>query len=224
MTSALCFGGSVVAGTALGWLFAVLWRRCAPAAINRRFWASLSDIAKKLLAVDEPRELLALYRRMGVDVGGYVIRNVGGLVLGCLPVGVFLALAAPAALALWDRTADGIALYPEPATTAGTPAELPEILARLEISAAGPTDPSSAAPLRTAVCWSEPNCTIFALLAFRVIETPEPLLPDAPYLVARAQHHDVNPLWPYLSDLELVFACALMAGSVAGLVGRRSLR
>jgi hypothetical protein len=217
-------GGSLVAGTVVGWLFAVIWRRCAPAAINRRFWASLGDTARELLAVDEPRRLLELYRRIWVGVGGYVMRNVGGLALGCLPVGLFLVFAAPPALDLWNRTADGIALYPEVATTRRTPAAPAEILAGLEIPGAGPIGMSSGAPPRTAICWTETDCTVFQLLGFLAIETPEPVLPAPPYLVVRPRHHDINPLWPYLGDLEFVFVCALMAGSVVGLVRSRAMR
>jgi hypothetical protein len=224
VTSIVCFGGSLIFGTVLGWLFAVIWRWFAPASMNRRFWASLGNTAKELLAVDEPRHLLELYGRLWVDLGGYLMRNVGGLVLGCLPVGLFLALVAPAALGVWDRTADGVALYPDVAATGRTRAAPSEVLAGLGIPGAGLAEMSSDAPRRTAICWTATSCTVFQLLAFRVMETPKPVLPEAPYLVVRPWHHDINPLWPYLSDLEFVFAGALMAGSVVGLMRGRAIR
>jgi len=197
-------------------------QRCAPA-VNPRFWTSLGAIAKELLAVDEPRRLLQLYRQIWVNVGAYAMRNLGGLVLGWLPVGLFLVFAAPSAIPLWNRSADGLALFPEVAT--GHEAARPsEILAGPGIPGAGLVEMPSEAPLRTAVCWTETTCTIFQLLAFQVIETQRPVLADAPYLMVRPRHHDINPLWPYLSDLEFVFASALMAGSVVGLVRSRAMR
>jgi hypothetical protein len=144
-------------------------------------------------------------------------------VLGCLPVGLFLALVAPAALGVWDRTADGVALYPDVAATGRTGAAPSEVLAGLEVPGAGLDEMSPDAPRRTAICWTATSCTVFQLLAFRVMETPEPVLPEAPFLVVRPRHHDINPLWPYLSDLEFVFAGALMAGSVIGLLGGRAI-
>ena len=102
------YAGGIAAGLALGWLFVRLWRLCAPREINRRFWTSLGDISRQMLAVDEIAALLRLYRRLAREVGGYVLRNLGGLALACLPVAAFLILVAPAALALWDRGADRV--------------------------------------------------------------------------------------------------------------------
>jgi len=218
MPGVLAFGGSLISGALLGWLFARLWRRAAPRATNRRFWLSLGEIARRLLVVEDLPTLLALYRRLALEAGAYVIRNLGGLVLGCLPVAAFLILVAPAALALWDRRADSLVLHPAPA---GSPAAAPELLERLGLPGSGEQDASAMVPTRIAVCWTWTACTTFHLLAFRVIETPEPVLPDAPYLVARPGHRDLNPLWPYLNDVEFVFACAFMAASLAALARRR---
>ena len=77
------------------------------------------------------------------------------------------------------------------------------------------------AAARTAVCWTATRCTLFQLLAFRVVERPQPVVADAPYLVARAGRGDRNFLWPYLNDLEFAFAGAFMAASIGGLLWRR---
>jgi hypothetical protein len=84
--------------------------------------------------------------------------------------------------------------------------------------------PAGEAVGRTAVCWTGSDCIIFRLLAFRVIETAEPALPDTPYLVVRAQRGNGNFLWPYLSDLEVAFACAVMAAPFASILRRRTAR
>jgi hypothetical protein len=204
------YAGSVAAGLMLGWLFARLWRLCAPRESNRRFWAALGDISRQMLAVDEIAALLRLYRRLARDVGGYVLRNLGGLVLACLPVAAFLILVAPTALERWDHGAQAIAFYPS----------------RDAWESAGPTDleldgASPATAGRTAICWSRSRCLLFELLAFRVIEQSAPALADAPYAVARAARGDRNFLWPYLNDLEFAFACALLIGSLVGLYRHR---
>ena len=163
-----------------------------------------------MLAVDEVAALLRLYRRLAREVGGYVARNLGGLVLACLPVAAFLALVTPAALALWDRRADQLAFYPSPAAWASARSADPAL----------DLEPAADAR-RTALCWTATHCTLFRLLAFRVIEQPAPLLADAPYAVARAGPGAGNFLWPYLDDLEFAFAGAFMVASIGSLFRRR---
>lgn len=210
MSGFLFYLGSIAAGLLLGWAFVRLWRWCAPRETNRRFWSVLGEISRQMLTVDEPSALLGLYGRLGRDVGGYVLRNIGGIVLACVPVAAFLLLVAPTALALWARGAEQVALYPSPAAWQ-SPA-----VAGVDVAAAGPGEVG-----RTAVCWSTGRCLLFELLAFRVVEKPEPVVADAPYLVARADRGSANFLWPYLNDLEFVFACALIVGSMGSLWWRR---
>ena len=222
MASLLFYGGGIGCGLLLGWLFGRLWRWCAPREANRRFWVSLRDITRQMLKVDDLAWLLALYRRLAQDAGGYALRNLGGLLLGLLPVAAFLTLVAPSVLALWDRGAEQVVLYPSGRSwqiaRSADPSE----------PAAGPGDPDvgrddgSAGPGRTAVCWSPARCTIFRLLGFRVIERAEPLLDDAPYVVIRADRGRRNLLWPYLNDLEFAFGCAFMVATIGSLLRRRT--
>jgi hypothetical protein len=219
VASVLFYGGGIGSGLLLGWLFVRIWRLCAPRRTNRRFWQSLGDITRQMLKVDEVAWLLTLYRRLARDAGGYVLRNIGGMLLGGLPAAAFLLLVAPSALALWDRGAEQVVLYP---------AERSWQIAR-SADLSGPVDPDvgldghgSAGGGRTAVCSSPARCTIFRMLAFRVIEKPEPPLDDAPYVVIRAQRGHHNFLWPYLNDLEFAFACAFVAGTVGGLFWPRT--
>ena len=223
MASLLFYGGAIGCGLLLGWLFVRLWRWCAPRELNRRFWVAFRDIAGQMLKVDDVAWLLALYRRLARDAGGYVLRNLGGVLLACLPVGAFLILVAPSVLALWDRGAEQVVLYPSGRSWhIARSADLSE-------PAAGPGDPDvgldierSAGLGRTAVCWSPARCTIFRLLGFHVIEKNEPLLDDAPYVVIRAQRGHRNLLWPYLNDLEFAFGCAFMIGTIGGLIWHRT--
>jgi hypothetical protein len=222
--SLLFYGGGVGCGLLLGWLFVRLWRLCAPRESNRRFWESLGDITRQMLKVDEVAWLLALYRRLARDVGGYVLRNLGGVLLACLPVAVFLIVVAPSILALWDRGAERVVLYPS-----GSTWQIARSADLSEPPASGPGDPDigletdgSAGIGRTAVCSSPARCTIFRVLAFRVIERPEPLLDDAPYVVIRAHRGHRNFLWPYLHDLEFAFGCAFMVGTIGSLFWHRT--
>lgn len=225
MTGILFYSGSVGAGLLLGWLFVKLWRRLVPPGTHGKFWTSLGDITRHMLAVDELSLLLSLYQRLARDVGGYLLRNLSGILLACLPAGAFLIFVAPSALALWDRNSAGLVLYPPAASELAKAVDRDESLA----AALGVTDselkrqPSETVG-RTAVCWSKTYCAIFRLLAFRVIETSEVIVHTQPYLVIRAQHGDVNFLWPYLNDLEFVFICAFMAATAGGLLRGRTSR
>jgi hypothetical protein len=176
---------------------------------------------KRMLAVDELQLLFSLYRRLALDVGGYLLRNLGGLVVAGLPVVAFSVFVAPLVLELWDRMADGIVLYPQVAVDTFTAAERSEMLAILGISTIE-LNQQPANVGRTAVCWTQTHCALFRLLAFEVIETPSAILHNAPYLVVRAQHGDVNVLWPYLNDLEFIFVCAFMATAIGSLLGYRA--
>jgi hypothetical protein len=225
MSEILFYGGSVGAGLLLGWLFIGLWRRCTPPGTNRSFWRSLGDLTQRMLSVDDVSVLLSLYRRLAREVGGYLLRQVGGLVCACLPLVVFWLLVAPAALAYWDRRADGIARYPLPVyqevvQTAERSQPLSTGFAITDMARKG----ESVEPVgRHAVCWVKIYCVIFELLSFRVIETSEVLSQAAPYLVIRAHHGDLNFLWPYVNDLEFAFWCAFMAITVGSLLWRRTI-
>jgi hypothetical protein len=163
-----------------------------------------------MLGVDEVALLLRLYRRLARDVGGYVLRNLGGIALACVPVGLFLFLVAPGALALWDRGAQQVALYPSEQAWQSARAADPALAAAVAEGSG-----------RTAVCWSTTRCLLLELLAFHVVEAPGALATDAPFLAARSSRGMANPLWPYLNDLEFAFACAFMLASIGGLVRHR---
>jgi hypothetical protein len=224
VATVLFYGGSIGCGLLLGWVSVRLWRLCAPRESSRRFWESLGDITRQMLKVDEVTWLFTLYRRLARDVGGYVLRNLAGVLLACLPVAAFLILVAPSVLALWERGAERVVIYPSASTwQIARSGDLSELLG------AGPGDPDvgldidrSAGVGRTAVCRSSARCTVFRLLGFHVIETSEPLLEDSLYVVIRGQRGDRNFLWPYLNDLEFTFACSFMVATIGSLFRHRT--
>jgi hypothetical protein len=188
-------GLGVLAGAAFAWL----WLRLVPRGSHGSFWRSMSVLAGEMLQVEETRAFLRLYRRLGALLVPYVARNLGGTVLACVPmIAILLALAAPL-FERWDARAGRMAVVPQ---------------------SAAPLLPS-AAPAhaeRTGYCSSAAYCTLFAALDFQVVKLAEP---SVPYAVMRAHHSDVNPLWPFLSDIEAAFFAAFVAATLGGLLWLR---
>lgn len=82
-------------GALAGLGFAWLWLLVVPRGTNREFWTRMSLLTREMLCVDEPATLLALYRRLGRLLGGYLARNLGGMALACLPMIAILLAATP---------------------------------------------------------------------------------------------------------------------------------
>ncbi|HEV3009118.1 MAG TPA: hypothetical protein VGX52_08810 [Burkholderiales bacterium] len=196
------YGAACALGAAAGAAFAWLWLRLVPPGTNRRFWSSMSELARRLLAVEETREFLLLYRRLGALLARYVGRNLGATVVACLPMIAILLTVAPLVFGAWDRTAERVALVP-PAASAIVPA--------------------TTTAERTGYCASEGYCALFAALDFKVVRLDAG--PEAPaYVVARADHGDVNPLWPFLSDIEAAFFAVFILATLIGLLWPRKPR
>jgi hypothetical protein len=188
-------GLGLLAGAAFAWL----WLWVVPRGTNRRFWTSMSALSREMLEVDETRAFLRLYRRLGALLAPYLARNLGGTALACLPMVALLLTLAPLVFEGWDAKAERVAFVPESA------AKL------LESTVPHVTQ-------RTGYCSSFGYCALFAALDFRVVETDKL---GVPYAVMRADHSDVNPLWPFLSDLEAAFFAAFMASTIGGLLWLR---
>lgn len=184
------YGAACALGAAAGIAFAWLWLRIVPPGTNRRFWSSMSGLTRGLLAAEETSEFLALYRRLAGLSARYVGRNLAGTAVACLPMIAILLTVAPLVFNAWDRTAERVALVPP---TAGIP-----ISNNIE---------------RTGYCASDGYCALFAALDFKVVRVDAP-----PYAIARADHGDINPLWPWLSDLEAAFFAVFMLATLAGLL------
>ena len=80
-------------GAAAGLAFAWIWLRIVPRGTNRRFWSAMAVLTREMLRVEEPSVLLALYRRLGRLLGGYLARNLGGILVACLPMAAIVLVA-----------------------------------------------------------------------------------------------------------------------------------
>jgi hypothetical protein len=186
------YAAACALGAAAGVGFAWLWLRLVPPGTNRRFWSSMSELARRLLTVEETSEFFALYRRLGGLLARYVGRNLGATLVACLPMIAILLTVAPLVFTGWDRTAERMTIIP----------------------------PTANVPLsteRTGYCASDGYCALFAALDFKVVRI-EGGTAAPPYAIARADHGDVNPLWPWLSDIEAAFFVVFMLATVAGLL------
>ena len=74
-----------------------------------------------------------------------------------------------------------------------------------------------------AYCASDGYCTLFAALDFKVVRLDAVPAGHA-YIVERASHGDINPLWPFLSDIEAAFFVVFMLATVIGLLWPREPR
>jgi hypothetical protein len=189
----LYYGAACGLGLLAGAAFAWIWLLVVPAGTNRRFWSAMIGLTREMLQVEETGAFLRLYRRLGGLLAKYVARNLGGAALGCLPMIAILLTVAPLVFSAWDARAPRLALVPAEAASlvTATPSE------------------------RTGYCATDGYCALFAALDFKVVK-----LNDAKvdYVVARADHGDVNPLWPFLSDIEVAFFLAFILATVIGLV------
>lgn len=155
----------------------------------------MSGVTRRMLEVEQPGEFLRLYRTLGGLVARYVGRNLGGTLVACLPMIAILLIAAPPLFEAWDARAPRLALIP------------PEAAGLVPTARVG----------RTGYCSTAGYCALFTALDFDVV----PLEAGAAgpnYAVVRADHGDVNPLWPFLSDIEAAFFVAFVFATVAGLL------
>lgn len=177
------WGAALALGAGAGLAFLLAWRMFLPAGTQSRFWNQLSALGLKAITVDELDEFLAIYRGLFAALGGYLGRNLAvAAVGGVAVVVVLLALFAPLQ-SIWDRQ-DG----------------------RLVMVAAGGGEfalRESDGHARIAVCAPDSDCTWLTWLGFTI-------KPGAAAAIIRASHQDRNPLWPYVSDLEAMFALGLL--------------
>lgn len=100
-------------GGVAGLGFAMIWCWVIPVQTHSLFWRSMGDVSRRIVTVDETAEFLALYKRLGTMVVSYTTRNVGGTLLGCLPLIILLWLVGPGLFTAWDvRTTNSGAWNP----------------------------------------------------------------------------------------------------------------
>jgi hypothetical protein len=191
----LYYGAACGLGILAGAAFAWLWLRVVPPGTNRRFWSAMSGLTREMLQVEEGSEFLRLYRRLGILTGAYLARNLGGTAVACLPMIAILLSVGTLVFEAWDAKAQRVIVAPASAAQYVSP-------------------PSPRVAERMGYCSSAGYCALFAALDFKVIEIKQ----DLPYAVVRADHGDVNPFWPFLSDIEAAFLAAFVLSTIFGLL------
>ena len=202
----ITWGAAFALGAAAGLAFLLAWRRFFPPGTQSQFWRELSALGLKAITVDEVGEFLATYRRLLVALGVYLGRNLGTAIVGGAAVMVAIVLLLLPLQAHWDQTGAQLSANARGATQPITIHDGQLVFQRPgQTVAVAETDLSA----RIAACGSGDTCGLFEWLGFKVVSRTGPAMTD-PTVIVRASHHDRNPLWPYLSDLEAVFALGLL--------------
>jgi hypothetical protein len=174
-----------------------------------------------MLVAEQSREFLDLYRQLGVGLFRYLGRNMGGLILACLPL-IVLTVALNAWLFRpWDAKAGAPRVYPPGAATLHPQHSGGDLLLDLR-NAAAPIAIENRAPIHAAVCWDTPRCLLLQSLDFSV--TSRRRVPGAAHfgtIIVRPNHASWNPLFPYLNDLEFVFFGVTPIGAAGAFILRR---
>ena len=212
--AAISWGLALALGAAAGFVFLLAWRFFLPAGVQSRFWNELSALGMKAITVDEVDEFLMTYRRLFAALGGYLGRNLAiAVVGGTAVVAAILLLLAPLQ-SRWDRQSAVLA-----AVDAGGATQVQAQAGVLAFARPGQRISANATDLglRTAACGSGSDCGLLEWLGFEVVPRAGPASKD-PTVIIRASHDDRNPLWPYLSDVEAVFALGLLLSPLALLI------
>ncbi len=202
-------------GAVAGLAFAIVWRWLVPHVTHSRFWALIGTVSRDLLKVDEPAQLWLQYKILGRNLGVYLARNLGGIVLGLLPlVLILLFLAEP----LFDASASRAERLVAVPDDAGIVITQPTSAASGEISA---PDLASAIDVpdltrRIGFCIGSFQCTTLETLGF---DDAIPVEPEASRtVIVRADRGRWSPLWPWLSGLEFLFYTTFFVIMTVGLV------
>ena len=180
----------------------------------------MARVCKDMLVAEHSREFLDLYRQLGVSLSRYLGRNIGGLILGCLPL-IALTFALSAWLFRpWDARAGRPSVYPPGAATLHRQDVGGPLLLSIR-HAAEPIAIDGNDPIRTAVCWDLPQCLLLQSLDFSVTTRDAPLGANFRAIMVRPDYASWNPLFPYLNDLEFVFFCMTPVGVAGAFIVRR---
>jgi|GEM_PF-3790136 len=78
-------------------------------------------------------------------------------------------------------------------------------------------DPSARGGGKDAFCASAVGCALFEMMLFDTHRRPDLERP----IVVRSATFDVNPVWPYVNDVELAFFAAVLLGGAGAAWGNR---
>src|SRR4051812_404345 len=98
-------------------MFALIWAHLVPSSVQGQFWSTMSGVARSMLVAERSCEFLAVYRRLGVSLFRYLGRNVGGLMLACLPITALTFALSASLFGPWDVKAGEPRVYPHGAAT-----------------------------------------------------------------------------------------------------------
>jgi hypothetical protein len=208
------FGAAALAGSAVGLAFALAWRLAFPPGVQSRFWIVLSVLAQQTLTVDEIDAFLAIYKRLGLALGGYLARNLAVLVafLAALAAAVLLVLAP--VQSGWDRQ-HGQLRASDAAVQRTAQVRGEEVVYTVQ---GAPAAVKGRPGVRAAICWSERGCFWPSLLGFELVELKGAPRAGPATVLVRYDDGDINPAYPWLSDLEAVFAGLLFLVMTAGML------
>lgn len=220
MEAAAYYATAAAAGITGGWMFALIWAHLVPSSVQGQFWSTMPGFASSMLAAERSCEFLDLYRRLGVSLFRYLGRNVGGLMLACLPITALTFALSASLFGPWDLRAGGPRVYPHGAATLHQHVVGSPLL--LDI---GDTQESIAVernePVRAAVCWRMPRCVVLQSLRFSVTMRDAPGRADYGAVILRPDDASWNPLFPYLNDLEFIFFGMTAVGAAGALILRQ---
>ena len=208
--------GAVALGALFAWHFVKVFQIFVPKGTSREHWGAVGRNVHGLLYGEEDR-FWHYYWGIVRDSGKYVIRQLAGLALALAPLVVALVLFAPGLLAQWDRNAE-YAVFPPDAAFVSRVASADELgestPMTLELST-GNTVPLSSNPGGQVLC--QPGrlaCLVLQGFGFTAIEVDPEVSGTTTLIIARTDHNDWNPLWPYLSDPEFLFFASLVVASI----------
>jgi hypothetical protein len=205
-------------GGVAGLGFILIWCWVIPVHTHGLFWRSMADLSKRIVSVDETAEFLALYQRLGTLVVSYTTRNMGGTLLGCLPLVILLWILGPALFTAWDARTEALTVVPEEAGTLVSSENRNTI--ELHLAGRGPVLNLTREAPRMALCWTSMHCTLLAVFNFHVTRLDSPPLPDLSSVIVRTNTGAWNPAWPLLGGLEFIFFVSFAFMATLGLLWR----
>lgn len=172
----------------------------------------MSALTMEVFTVADNKTFFRLYGRMAALLARYLGRTLGFTAIAAVAVVAAMLLGVLPLQAMRDNHSG--ALTATPAAVERTAVRQGETIT---YNVGGAVVTTSARPsTRAAVCWTGLSCFSVSLMDFTLIEpstTPKGV--KGPVIV-RTGHGDINPFWPYLSDLELIFFIALILSAPLG--------
>ncbi|MBF0623427.1 MAG: hypothetical protein HQL82_01325 [Magnetococcales bacterium] len=228
----LAQGLVALAGLAAGGILFRLLQRLIMGDPKRPFWSQLVGMSRKLLQDVTGDQFLQNYLQLVRMVAIYSFRNLVGMVLALLPLWLFLSLVIPRA-DIWilgspgflDIHPQGLSLLLVNDSPSPVPLHKQHHNDPVVLTGTSGTFLLKDSLEKYAFCPHLVHRLLFQSLGFA---TPDPkdLFPESTpgCVVVRPSDGRTNPLWPYLSNLELIFFVFLTLSSLGSLIKRTCKR